>query len=101
VFLDAGFETGHWRASAATFGGARLFPTQTDADWGTFKVSAVEAWAVDGDFKARLVAERRLENRRGAGSGAGGGVRSARHHEARMLMETARRDAGGPERNER
>jgi hypothetical protein len=101
VFLDAGFETGHWRASAATFGGARLFPTQTDADWGTFKVSAVEAWAVDGDFKARLMAERRAENRRGAGSGAGGGVRSARHHEARMLMETARRDAGGAERNER
>ncbi len=101
VFLDAGFETGHWRASAATFGGARLFPTETGADWGTFKVSAVEAWAVDGDFKARLMAERRAENRRGAGSGAGGGVRSARHHEARMLMETARRDAGGPERNER
>ena len=103
VFLDAGFETGHWRASAATFGGARLVPNaemETDADWGTFGVRAVEAWAVDGDFKARLMAERRAENRRGAGSGAGGGVRSARHHEARMLMETARRDAGGPERNE-
>ena len=104
VFLDAGFETGHWRASAATFGGARLVPNaemETDADWGTFGVRAVEAWAVDGDFKARLMAERRAENRRGAGSGAGGGVRSARHHETRMLMETARRDAGGPERNER
>ena len=108
VFLDAGFETGHWRAAAATFGGPRLLPTRREtgeahrngdaaperAAGGTFGVRAVEAWAVDGDFKARLEAKRRAEKRRGAGSGPGEGVRSARHDEARMLMETARRDVG-------
>jgi hypothetical protein len=117
LFLDAGFETGHWRAAAATFGGARLLPprrsdTRGDAGngagnaenrkigAGSFEARAVEAWAVDGDFRARLAAKRRAENRRGAGSGARGGVRDARHDEARALMETARRDAG-PERQER
>ena len=113
LFLDAGFETGHWRAAAATFGGARLLPprrsdTRGDAGnaenrkigAGSFEARAVEAWAVDGDFRARLAAKRRAENRRGAGSGARGGVRDARHDEARALMETARRNAG-PERQER
>ena len=113
LFLDAGFETGHWRAAAATFGGARLLaPRRSDTRGsdkktrnaanaaGTFRVNAVEAWAVDGDFQARLAEKRRAENRRGAGSGARGGVRAARHDEARALMETARRDAG-PERQER
>ena len=114
VFLDAGFETGHWRAFTATFGEARLLPslsaeakTKTKtaeargrAAGGTFRVRAVEAWAVDGDFKARLEAKRRAEKRRGAGAGPGGGVRSARHNEARALMEAARRDAG-LERQER
>jgi len=110
LFLDAGFETGHWRAAAATFGGARLLaPRRSDTRGdardaengaGSFEARAVEAWAVDGDFQARLAAKRRAENRRGAGSGARGGVRDARHDEARALMETARRDAG-PERQER
>lgn len=110
LFLDAGFETGHWRAAAATFGGARLLaPRRSDTRGdardaengaGSFEVRAVEAWAADGDFRARLAAKRRAENRRGAGSGARGGVRDARHDEARALMETARRDAG-PERQER
>ena len=113
LFLDAGFETGHWRAAAATFGGARLLPprrsdTRGDAGnaenrkigAGSFEARAVEAWAVDGDFRARLAAKRRAENRRGAGSGARGGVPDARHDEARALMETARRNAG-PERQER
>ena len=116
LFLDAGFETGHWRAAAATFGGARLLPPRrsdtrgdagngagkrkTENGAGSFEARAVEAWAVDGDFRARLAAKRRAENRRGAGSGARGGVRDARHDEARALMETARRDAG-PERQER
>ena len=67
---------------------------------GSFEARAVEAWAVDGDFRARLAAKRRAENRRGAGSGVRGGVRDAMHDEARALMETARRNAG-PERQER
>ena len=111
LFLDAGFETGHWRATAATFGKVRLLaPCVSDSCGdarnsqenvaGTFRVRAVEAWAVDGDFQARLAAKRRAENRRGAGSGARGGVRAAKHDEVRALMETARRDAG-PERQER
>ena len=112
LFLDAGFETGHWRATAATFGKARLLApcvsdscgdarkTSPENVAGTFRVRAVEAWAVDGDFQARLAAKRRAENRRGAGSGARGGVRAAKHDEVRALMETARRDAG-PERQER
>ena len=111
LFLDAGFETGHYSTAAATFGKARLLaPCVSDSCGdarnsqenvaGTFRVRAVEAWAVDGDFQARLAAKRRAENRRGAGSGARGGVRTAKHDEARALMETARRDAG-PERQER
>jgi hypothetical protein len=118
VFLDASFETGHCRASAATFGNARVLsgkPRREALGAGgsrgdaaengngdvAFVVRAVEAWAVDADFHARLQEQRRLENRRGAGGREGEGVRGARHAEARMLMESARRDAGGAERQDR
>ena len=104
VFLDGDFEGGHSRDGAATYGSPNLSGQTTN-----FNVDAVEAWGVgptpDEDDDEGL----RLNKHTGAAKGgkgkgrrgARGVLHDARHNDARMLMETARRDAGGPEREER
>ena len=89
VWIDSDFEAGHSRSSAATFGAPRLLSGGLD---GAFRVDAIEAWGLAPPPEPEPGSRRR---------GVGGGVLGAKHAEARMLMETARRDAGGPERQER
>lgn len=101
-FVEGNFENGHCRATAATFGGVRLIAgdgTDDNSNDCSFTVSKVEAWAVDGDFQKRLLEKRVLQKRRGANGS--GGVLGSKFAETRMLMEVARRDAGGAEREER
>ncbi len=50
--------------------------------------------AVDGDFSKPFLEKNVLEDRRG-------GVLSRKYAETRMLIEVARRDAGGAERQDR
>jgi len=90
VWIDADFEAGHSRSSAATFGAPRLLSGGDST--GAFRVDAIEAWGLAPPPEPEPGSRRR---------GVGGGVLGAKHAEARMLMETARRDAGGPERQER
>ena len=66
---------------------------------GSFEVEKVVAYAVDGDFAKRFLEKNVLENRRGAHGG--GGVLSQKYAETRMLLDVARRDAGGAERQDR
>ncbi len=99
LFLDADFERGHCRFSAATFGAPRLVEVgggEGARSGATFAIDAVEAWALEEEEETSGAKERFR-----GGEGGEGGVRSARHAEARALMEAARRDAGGPERHER
>ena len=98
LFLDADFERGHCRFSAATFGAPRLVEVgggEGARSGATFAIDAVEAWALEEEEKTSGAKERFR------GEEGEGGVRSARRAEARALMEAARRDAGGPERHER
>lgn len=74
----------------ATYGAPNL-----SGESGNFELVSVEAWAVG----PRPDEEPGAKNRKK--KGGGGGVLDARHNDAKMLMESARRDAGGPEREER
>jgi hypothetical protein len=58
---------------------------------GDYELDSVEAWAVGP----------RPEEEPGAKKKGKVGVLDARYNEARQLMETGQRDAGGPEREER
>lgn len=116
LFLSSDFERGHARHTAATFGGVRLIgdahassAERTGAllssddgtinQDGSFEVEKVVAYAVDGDFAKRFLEKNVMENRRGAHGG--GGVLSQKYAETRMLLDVARRDAGGAERQDR
>ena len=100
LFLDAGFETGHYSTAAATFGKARLLAPCVSDSCGDAKQSSRRGpsecapSSVGGgrDFQARLAAPPRGESE-GAGSGARGGVRTAKH-DGRARSWRREEDAG-------